>query len=179
MAMLRKLGVSAVEVRTLLDLDAVQGLIIPGGESTSMAKLMDAYSLREPLMAFGRRGFPIWGTCAGMILLADRLIEDRPEPLKLMDLVVHRNAFGRQVDSFETDLMVKGLNGGPFRAVFIRAPVVSEIGESADVLSTLRDGSVVAVRQNFLLGTAFHPELTDDPRFHQYFLNMIEDYLES
>jgi 5'-phosphate synthase pdxT subunit len=179
MAMLRKLGASAMEVRTLQDLNAVQGLIIPGGESTSMARLMDIYSLRGPLEEFGLNGNPMWGTCAGMILLADKLVEDRPEPLKLMDLVVHRNAFGRQVDSFETDLKVKVLGGGSFPAVFIRAPIVSEVGQSADVLATLIDGRVVAVRQNFLLGTAFHPELTEDLRFHQYFLNMIADYLES
>ena len=175
MTALRRLGVAAAEVRTAVQLARADGLIIPGGESTTMARLMDVYALREPLKAHASSGKPVWGTCAGMILLAERLKEDRPEPLGLMDLVVHRNAFGRQVDSFETDLTVEDLDDGPFPAVFIRAPVVSEAGAGVRVLATLADGSMVAVRQGALLATAFHPELTEDLRFHQYFARIVED----
>jgi 5'-phosphate synthase pdxT subunit len=160
-------------VRTALELAQVDGLIIPGGESTTIARLMDAYELRAPLVAHAQAGKPVWGTCAGMILMADRLVEDRPQPLGLMELLVHRNAFGRQVDSFEADVAVEELAGGPFRAVFIRAPVVREAGPRVRVLARLRDGRMVAVRQAHLLGTAFHPELTDDLRFHRYFVNMV------
>ena len=174
MAILHRLDVTAMEVRTAAQLGEADGLIIPGGESTTMAKLIDVYGLREPLKAHAKAGKPIWGTCAGMILLAERLMEDRPQPLGLMELAVHRNAFGRQVDSFEADLTVEDLAGGPFRAVFIRAPVVCEAGAHVRVLARLDDGSVVAVRQDGLLGTAFHPELTDDVRFHQYFVDIVE-----
>ena len=167
------IGVPAEPVRTADQLAHAGALIVPGGESTSMAKLMDAYDLREPLQAFARAGKPVWGTCAGMILLADRLVEDRPQPLGLMDMLVRRNGFGRQVDSFETDVDVAGLDGGPFHAVFIRAPAVVETGPAVQVLARLDDGTVVAARQGNLLATAFHPELTTDRRLHALFVAML------
>ena len=170
---LHALGVPATQVRTAAQLARVQALIMPGGESTSMAKLMDAYDLREPLRGFARSGKPVWGTCAGLILLADRLVEPLPEPLGLMDMLVQRDGFGRQVDSFETDLDIPVLDGGPFHAVFIRAPLVREIGPAVEVLATLEDGTPVAVRQRNLLATAFHPELTPDHRLHAHFLEML------
>ena len=172
-AALHALGVPATQVRTAAQLAQVQALIMPGGESTSMAKLMDAYDLREPLRGFARSGKPVWGTCAGLILLAGRLVEALPEPLGLMDMLVQRNGFGRQVDSFETDLDIPALDGGPFHAVFIRAPLVREVGPAVEVLATLEDGTPVAVRQGNLLATAFHPELTPDHRLHAHFLGML------
>ncbi len=170
---LRRLGAETAEVRTARQLAGVDALIIPGGESTAMAKLMDAYGLRRPLREFGLSGAPVWGTCAGLIMLADRLIDDRPEPLGLMDMVVSRNGFGRQIDSFETDLDVIGLGGAPFHAVFIRAPIICETGPQVQVLARLDDGRPVAARQGNLLATAFHPELTPDDRLHAYFLEMM------
>ncbi|MCI0815777.1 MAG: pyridoxal 5'-phosphate synthase glutaminase subunit PdxT [Chloroflexi bacterium] len=170
---LEDIGVPAAPVRTAEQLDRVGALIVPGGESTSMAKLMDAYDLREPLRGFARGGRPVWGTCAGMILLAERLVEGLPEPLGLMDMLVRRNGFGRQVDSFETNLDVAGLDGGPFHAVFIRAPAVVEAGPAVEVLARLDDGTVVAARQGNLLATAFHPELTTDRRLHALFVAML------
>ena len=170
---LEDIGVPAAPVRTAEQLGRVSALILPGGESTSVAKLMDAYDLREPLRGFARSGKPVWGTCAGMILLAERLIEGRPEPLGLMDMLVRRNGFGRQVDSFETGINVDGLDGGPFHAVFIRAPAVVECGPAVEVLASLDDGTVVAARQGNLLATAFHPELTTDRRLHALFVAML------
>lgn len=172
-ALLFDLGVAARVVRTVSQLDGLDALIIPGGESTTIAKLMDLFGLREPLVAFARSGKPVWGTCAGMILLAGQLAEPDPEPLHLMDTTVHRNAFGRQVDSFEAKVEFEGISGGPVHAVFIRAPWVNQIGPAVEVLSTLSDGTVVAVRQENLLATAFHPELTNDVRVHRYFLQML------
>ena len=172
-AVLQRLGVNAREVRTAPQLADLDALIIPGGESTTMAKLMDIYGLREPLLAHARAGRPVWGTCAGMVLLANRLIESRPEPLGLMDMLVQRNGFGRQVDSFETDLEVEGMGGGPMHAVFIRAPLVCETGPGVQVLARLDTGAVVAARQGNLLATAFHPELTPDDRSHRYFLDLV------
>lgn len=174
---LRKLGVDAREIRTAAQLDAADALVVPGGESTSMAKLMDAYELREPLRKYARSGRPVWGTCAGLILLAKRLLEDRPEPLGLMDTVVARNGFGRQVDSFETELNIAGLDvagteRGPFHAVFIRAPIIMEAGPAVEAIARLDDGTIVAARQDNLLVTAFHPELTSDARMHRLFLRM-------
>ena len=170
---LEDIGVPAAPVRTAAQLARVGALSVPGGESTSVAKLMDAYDLREPLRGFARSGKPVWGTCAGMILLAERLIEGRPEPLGLMDMLVRRNGFGRQVDSFETGIDVDGLDGGPFHAVFIRAPAVVECGPAVEVLASLDDGTVVAARQGNLLATAFHPELTTDRRLHALFVAML------
>ena len=173
MAALRKLGADAREIRTAVQLNAADALIVPGGESTSMAKLMDAYALREPLREFARSGRPVWGTCAGLILLAKRLVEERPEPLGLMDMIVARNGFGRQVDSFETELDIASVDGGAFHSVFIRAPIVVEVGPGVEALARLDDGTIVAARQDNLLATAFHPELTDDPRMHRFFLRMV------
>ena len=166
------LGLRAAEVRRASQLDAVDALIVPGGESTSMAHLMDAYGLRDPLLEYAASGRPLWGTCAGLILLASRLVEDRPAPLGLVDMLVERNGFGRQVDSFETDLEVDGVPGGPLHAVFIRAPRIRELGPAARPLAALPDGTVVAARQGNILVTAFHPELTQDRRMHGYFAGM-------
>ena len=172
-AALRRLGASASEVRTQAQLDDADALIIPGGESTSMAKLMDAYGLRAPLQEFARGGKPVWGTCAGLILMASRLEEDRPQPLGLMNLAVRRNGFGRQADSFEIGLSVHGVPGGPVRAVFIRAPLITETGPGVETLASLESGEPVVARQGTLLASAFHPELTGDSRMHRLFLDMI------
>jgi 5'-phosphate synthase pdxT subunit len=182
-AVLRRLGVQASEVRLPEELDGLAALIIPGGESTTIGKLATTYGLIEPLRRFGRDK-PIWGTCAGAIFLSRDA--RRPQPLlELMDLTVERNAFGRQVDSFITDLPVPALGDDPqrpFRAVFIRAPIIERVGDDVEVLATLPalDGNasrakrIVAARQGNLLATSFHPELTDDPRFHRYFLSLAE-----
>lgn len=173
-AVLKALDIQAREVRLPQELTEVDGLIIPGGESTTIARLMDIYGLRELLIKRARQGLPVWGTCAGMIVMAKRLTDDRPQPMELMDIDVSRNAFGRQVDSFEADLKVKDLDGTPFRAVFIRAPVISRVGEDVVVLARLDDGRPVAVKQDNLLATAFHPELTNDARLHSYFVSLVE-----
>ncbi len=171
---LQRVGVEAPEVRLPRQLDGIDGLIIPGGESTTIVQLIDIYGFRSVLSRAADDGLPIWGTCAGMIVMAKGLSDRRPDPLKLMDIEVSRNAFGRQVDSFEADLSVAGLDETPFRAVFIRAPVVDEMGPGVEVLSTLDDGRPVAVRQGVLLATAFHPELTGDSRMHRLFADMAE-----
>ena len=170
-AILACLGVETVEVRLPEDLEGVDSLIMPGGESTTFGHLMELYGLKGPIKDMASTGVPIWGTCAGMIMMARELTEDEPTPMGLVDIVVVRNAFGRQLDSFEADLDVPPLEGEPFRGVFIRAPVISRVGNGVEVLACLPDGAPVAVRQENLLATAFHPELTDDPRLHQYFLN--------
>ncbi len=172
-AKLRELGAQPTQVRLPQQLDNLDGLIIPGGESTTIGKLAVSYGLIEPLRAFAASR-PTWGTCAGMIFLARDIGIDRQPILGVMDIVVNRNAFGRQVDSFETDLEVAGLEGGPFHAVFIRAPVVTAAGPDVDILARLADGRIVAVQQNHLLATAFHPELTPDLRLHQRFLHLID-----
>ena len=168
---LRQLGAEAVEVRLPRELEGLDGLIIPGGESTTISLLMDSFGLRQPLLEAAKLGLPIWGTCAGMIMLSKGVADARVHSLDLMDLKVIRNAFGRQIESFEADLPVPAL-GGSFRAIFIRAPIVESVGEGVEVLSRLPDGRIVAARQGKLLATAFHPELTDDPRFHELFLGM-------
>jgi 5'-phosphate synthase pdxT subunit len=171
-SVLRRLGVDASEVRLPEQLADIDGLIIPGGESTTIARLMHEWKLIEPVRRRAREGMAIWGTCAGAIVLAERAPElDRPG-LRLMDIGVERNAFGRQVDSFEAVLDVPALGPSAFVAVFIRAPLISDVGPRAETLATLDDGTVVAARQGNLLATAFHPELTDDPRLHRYFLEM-------
>ena len=171
---LESVGVDAPEVRLPHQLDGIDGLIIPGGESTTIVQLIDIYGFRSVLEKAAGDGLPIWGTCAGMIVMAKSLSDRRPDPLKLMDIEVSRNAFGRQVDSFEADLTVTGLDETPFRAVFIRAPVVDEMGPDVEVISKLDDGRPVAVRQGALLATAFHPELTGDSRMHRLFADMAE-----
>ena len=170
---LQRLGVETREVRLPRELDALDGLIIPGGESTTIANLMDAYGLRAPIKACVREGMAVWGTCAGLILLARALVDREPEPLSLMDFTAARNSFGRQVDSFEINIPIPVLGKHPFHAVFIRAPTITRLGGRARGLASLPDGRVVAARHARLLATAFHPELTNDVRFHDYFLTMI------
>jgi 5'-phosphate synthase pdxT subunit len=172
---LRQLGVEAVEVRLPSHLEGLDGLIIPGGESTTIGKLMAAYKLEQPVRRLAAEGRAIWGTCAGMIMLA-KDIEGSDQPrLGLMDIGVNRNAFGRQVDSFEADLRIDGIGSEPFRAVFIRAPVMTRAGAGVRVLAKLDDGRMVAAEQGKLLVTAFHPELTDDIRLHEYFVQLCEE----
>ena len=171
--MIEGLGVDAPEVRLGKDLAGLDGLVIPGGESTTIVQLLDIFDMRNTVVGLVREGLPVWGTCAGMIVLADRLTDHRPEPLHLMDIEVSRNAFGSQVDSFEADLEVDGIGDAPFRGVFIRAPVVNAVGQGVEVLARLSDGRPVAVRENDMLATAFHPELTGDSRVHNVFLNIV------
>jgi 5'-phosphate synthase pdxT subunit len=173
--MLKRLGVSVVEVRLPQQLDSLSGLIIPGGESTTIAKLAVSYGLMEPLHKFGQDN-AIWGTCAGAIIMSRDAHRDQPL-LQLMDITVERNAFGRQVDSFEVDLDIPTLlevdpEQKPFHAVFIRAPLIESVQADACVLAKLSDGRIVAAQQGHLLATAFHPELTNDDRFHRYFLQL-------
>lgn len=171
---LARLGVDAPEIRLPSELDGLDGLIIPGGESTTIVQLIDIYGFRSVLADKVEDGLPVWGTCAGMIVLADSLTDRRPEPLHLMDIDVSRNAFGSQVDSFEADLEIEHVDGPPFRCVFIRAPVVNKTGGDVQVLAQLPDGRPVAVRQGALMATAFHPELTDDDRVHDLFRRIVE-----
>ena len=175
--MLRRLGVTVTEVRLPGQLDGLDGLIIPGGESTTIAKLAVSYGLVEPLRQFGQDR-AIWGTCAGAIFLSKDAHRDQPL-LRLMDITVERNAFGRQVNSFEVGLDVPALKevdpgGGPFHAVFIRAPLIESVQADTRVLAKLEDGRIVAAQQGRWLATAFHPELTRDDRFHRYFLKLAE-----
>jgi 5'-phosphate synthase pdxT subunit len=170
--LLERLGVRTLEVRRPADLAGLDGLVIPGGESTTMHKLMAAYGMIEPLAAFAVHGGVVFGTCAGLITVARGTVEGRPPTLGLMDVVARRNAFGRQVRSFEADVEVGGLQGGPVRAVFIRAPWIESAGPGVDVLGE-HGGHVVAARQGNILVTAFHPELTDDSRLHELFIDMI------
>ena len=171
---LERIGVDAPEIRLPHQLDDVDGLIIPGGESTTIVQLIDIYGFRKTLEAKSQAGMPIWGTCAGMIVIASSLSDRRPEPLGLMNICVSRNAFGRQIDSFEQDLTVEELDGPPFHGVFIRAPAVKKVGDGVRVIASLDDGRPVAVRQDRLLATAFHPELTDDNRIHEMFVRIVE-----
>lgn len=178
---LNSLGVEAVEVRLPEDLADLDGLIIPGGESTTIGKLAVIYNLIDPLRQFAIEK-PVWGTCAGMIFMAKDIGADQPT-LDLMDVVVERNAFGRQVDSFIADLVVPRLRNGevdPFPAVFIRAPRLAGNNNSQQVkiVAQLKDGTVVAALQGHWLVTSFHPELTDDSRFHEFFLSLVNDGLE-
>ena len=170
---LHAVGASTVLVRLPVDMEGLAGLIIPGGESTTIGKLLVNSGLLEPLRVRVKKGMPVYGTCAGMILLA-RDIGGMDQPLiGVMDITVRRNAFGRQLDSFEESLSVPALGNAPFRGVFIRAPLIEKTGSGVEVLATLTDGRVVAARQGTLLATAFHPELTEDGRVHGYFLEMI------
>ena len=174
-AALSKLGVKAREVRLPEHLDSLAGLIIPGGESTTLSRLMTLYNLRDPLQQMAADGRAVWGTCAGMIMLAREITENDPVPLGIMDIGVQRNAFGRQVDSFEQRLDIKALGEDSFHAIFIRAPVIIRVGNNVQVLSTLDDGRPVAVQQDNLMATSFHPELTNDYRFHSYFLKLAQN----
>lgn len=172
---LQRLGAETIEVRLPKDLDGLDGLIIPGGESTTIGKLAVQYHLIDPLREMAQSGCPVWGTCAGMIFMSKDTGRDQPL-LKLMDVKVQRNAFGRQVDSFEADLAVKGIDHHRlFHAVFIRAPLIEAVGPGVEVLATVDRANVpviVAARQGNLLVTSFHPELSNDDRFHQSFLKM-------
>ncbi len=170
---LTRLGVEVAEVRLPQHLEDLQGLIIPGGESTTIGKLADRYGLLEPLRLCAKT-MPMWGTCAGLVFMARDVGMSQPL-LGVMDMVVQRNAFGRQVDSFEEDLEIAGIEGGPFHGVFIRAPVIEEVGLKVEVLCRLRDGRTVAVRQGSLIATSFHPELTSDDRLHRFFLRLAAD----
>jgi pyridoxal 5'-phosphate synthase pdxT subunit len=169
---LTRLGAPSREVRLPHDLEGLDGLIIPGGESTTIVRLLRTSHLLEPLRKLATDGFPIWGTCAGMILLAKRLDASGMPALEAMDISVRRNAFGRQVDSFEADLSMPVLGEPPYHAVFIRAPIIEAVGPGVDVLARLENNTPVAARQGRLLATAFHPELTPDARFHKFFLQI-------
>lgn len=170
---IREVGADPVEVRLPRDLVDIDALILPGGESTTMRRLIDAYGLREPILSLARGGAPLLGTCAGMILLADRMAASDEPYFGLLDIEVHRNGYGRQLDSFEADLEAPSLGAEPLHGVFIRAPTVSDVGPRAEVLARDPDGSPVAVRQGRVLATAFHPELTGDRRLHRLLVEMI------
>ncbi|HEY7941239.1 MAG TPA: pyridoxal 5'-phosphate synthase glutaminase subunit PdxT [Candidatus Limnocylindrales bacterium] len=177
-AMLRQVGATPVEVRLPADLADVAGLILPGGESTTMRRLIERWGLRQPILDLAQSGAPLYGTCAGMILLADEITDGDAPVLPLLDVAIKRNAFGRQLDSFETDLVVPVLGTDPVHAIFIRAPVLERVGPEVDVLASLPDGRVVAVRQGHVLATAFHPELAGEPRFHRLLMTMAEAFRE-
>ena len=170
--MLDSISIESREVRTPKELDDLDGLIIPGGESTTIVQLIDIYDMRNTLVEKVHQGLPIWGTCAGMIVLAKSLKDTRPEPLGLMDIEVSRNAFGRQIDSFETDLNISGIDGPPMHAIFIRAPLITKVGKEVEILAEVSEGKPVAVRQGKSFATSFHPELTEDSRMHSMFANI-------
>ena len=170
---LRDVGAEPSEVRLPRDLVTLDGLILPGGESTTMRKLIDLYGLREPIVALAHGGAPLYGTCAGMILLADRIADGDEPVLRLLDITVERNAYGRQLDSFEADLAIPSLGDEPLHGVFIRAPVVSQVGPDVEVLARDADGRPIAVRQGRVMATAFHPELTGDRRLHRLMLELV------
>jgi len=173
LAAIRDVGADPVEVRLPRDLVDLDALILPGGESTTMRRLIDAYGLREPILSLARAGTPMLGTCAGMILLADRLADGEEPVFALLDLEVRRNGYGRQLDSFEADLNVPILGDEPLHGIFIRAPLISGVGPRAEVLARDPAGVPVAVRQGRVLATAFHPELTSDRRLHRLLVDMI------
>ncbi|WP_411348629.1 pyridoxal 5'-phosphate synthase glutaminase subunit PdxT [Paenibacillus sp. WLX2291] len=172
---LKLAGAEAVIVKRVDELDELDGLVIPGGESTTIGKLMRKYDFIDALQQFSAQGKPLFGTCAGLIVLAERIAGQEEAHLSLMDMTVCRNAFGRQKESFETDLDVTGIDE-PIRAVFIRAPLIEQVGEGVDVLSVYKD-EIVTARQGHLLACSFHPELTDDYRLHQYFVDMVKESL--
>jgi 5'-phosphate synthase pdxT subunit len=172
---LGRIGAPTLQVRLPKHLAQVDRLIIPGGESTTIGKLLVLYNLLDPIRERARGGMPLWGTCAGAILMANRIAEGRPEgqpALALMSITARRNAFGRQLDSFEANLSIPRIGEAPLRAVFIRAPLLEAPGAEVPVLATLEDGRIVAAQQRHLLATCFHPELTGDERFHRYFLEL-------
>lgn len=175
---LHAIGVEAVEVRLPDDLRGVHGLILPGGESTTMRKLIARWGLRGPILDLARSGAPIFGTCAGLIVLARELGDGEEPILPLLDVTVERNAFGRQLDSFETDLPVPVLGDAPVHAVFIRAPVIERTGPDVDVLARLPDRRVVAVRERNVIATAFHPELAGETRFHRLVATMAAEHAD-
>lgn len=171
-SILKQLDTEAVPIRLPDELAGVDGLIIPGGESTTISRLLASYSLINEIAAIARGGVPVFGTCAGMILMAKNISGNTTESLGLMNIRVRRNAFGRQIDSFETELEIPALGEKPYPAVFIRAPIIERCDSGVDILARLADDTIVAAREGNLLATAFHPELTDDLRFHRYFLDI-------
>jgi len=178
-AILHKLEVEALPVRLPSEIKGLDGLIIPGGESTSITRLMLDYNLVSEIKDLAKNSLPIFGTCAGMILLAKEILEPNVEPLGLMDITVKRNAFGRQKDSFEAELHIPVLGEKPFPAIFIRAPVIKQANNMVEILTRLNNGNIAAARQGNLLASTFHPELTDDLRFHQYFLSIVAEHGQS
>jgi 5'-phosphate synthase pdxT subunit len=170
---LQQLEVEAWLVRSPRELDSLDGLIIPGGESTTISRLMLDFQLMQPVRDLAQDGLPILGICAGMILMAQRTSDSALETLRLMDMEVKRNAFGRQVDSFETDLVMPVLGEQPFHAIFIRAPIIAKVGPEVEMLAKLSNGVMPAARQGRLVAATFHPELTQDLRFHRYFLDIV------
>ena len=170
---LRSTGSEALEIRSPKELDYMDGLIIPGGESTTIVQLMDDFGFTDKIKKLAAERMPIWGTCAGMIAIAQKLTSNRPKPLGLIDIEVERNAFGRQIDSFETMVSVPVLGPALFRAVFIRAPIIQFIGPDVEIIAQIDDERIVAARQSNILVTSFHPELTNDTRFHEYFSTMM------
>ena len=168
--MIKRCGFEGIKVKTVGDLENVDRLIIPGGESTAIGKLAKIYGLDREIVKKGREGMPIFGTCAGMILLANKVVGNEQIRFNLIDIVVERNAFGRQVDSFEVELKIKDFNGKPFKAVFIRAPYIKEAGKEVKILAEFR-GKIVMAQQKNILVSSFHPELTEDLRVHKYFLS--------
>lgn len=173
---LAAIGVEGVAVRLPSDLDGVAGLIVPGGESTTMRRLIDRWGLRQPLMDFAATGAPVFGTCAGMIVLAREIAGGEPPILPLLDVTVERNAFGRQLESFEATLSVPVLGDQPVHGVFIRAPIIDRHGPDVDVLARLDDGRIVAVRERNVIATAFHPELAGETRFHRLIAAMASEH---
>jgi len=174
-ASLTRLGAAVTEVRLPSQLEGIDALVIPGGESTTFLKLIDVFSLREPLQHAILDGLPVLATCAGVVILSSKISSHSMTPLGLLDIEVSRNAFGRQVESFEEDLTIEGIPGPAFRGVFIRAPIIQSCGKKATVLSRIHDGVIVACRQDNILATSFHPEFVPDLRVHQYFLRMVND----
>ncbi|MCZ6539094.1 MAG: pyridoxal 5'-phosphate synthase glutaminase subunit PdxT [Chloroflexi bacterium] len=177
--MLDLIGIHAVEVRKVDQLSEIDGLIIPGGESTTIVKLLVRFGFIDELRAHVESGMALWGTCAGMIVIARELADPYPTPLNLLDIGVARNYFGRQVDSFEAEIVIEGVVGDPMRAVFIRAPVVKDIGVGVETIATLDDGQAVAVKKGRVLATSFHPELTTDTRLHALFVQLAREAAES
>lgn len=173
MKMLDGLGLEASEIRLPGQLDCIDGLIIPGGESTTIVQLMDNFGLTDRLKFLIKSGLPTWGTCAGMIVLAKDITDDRPIPLGIMDISVRRNAYGRQIDSFETSVLMPAIGDVPFNAIFIRAPLIERVGPNVSILATLDNGEVIAAQEGNVIVTSFHPELTEDKRLHQYFLDNV------
>ncbi len=176
--MLRAIGVEPVDVRLPADLVGLAGLILPGGESTAMRRLVDRWGLRAPILDLARGGAPILGTCAGMILLAADIADGDPPVFGLLDVTVRRNAFGRQLDSFEADIAVPILGDSPVHGIFIRAPIVERVGPGVAVVACLDDGRVVAVRERNILATAFHPELAGEMRFHRLLATMAAEHAD-
>jgi 5'-phosphate synthase pdxT subunit len=174
--MLEAIGVEPVEVRLPAHLEGLSGLCLPGGESTTMRRLIDRWELRRPLLDFAATGAPVFGTCAGMIILSKEIADGDEPVLPLLDVTVRRNAFGRQLDSFEGDLTVPIVGDQPVHAVFIRAPIIERVGPGVDVLARLDDGRIVAVRERNIVATAFHPELAGEPRFHRLIATMATEH---